>query len=38
MRDIFSRRQAAEMFGVVGPAEPPEGLPLPVDARPSTVE
>jgi len=38
MRDIFSRRQAAEMFGVVGPAEPPEGLLLPVDARPSTVE
>jgi len=26
------------MFGMVGPPEPPEGLPLPVDARPSTVE
>ena len=38
MRDLFSRRQAAEMFGMVGPPEPPEGLPLPVDARPSTVE
>ena len=37
-RDLFSRRQAAEMFGMVGPPEPPEGLPLPVDARPSTVE
>lgn len=34
MRDLFSRRQAAEMFGMVGPPEPPEGLPLPVDARP----
>src|SRR6476646_1314150 len=30
MRDLFSRRQAAEMFGMVGPPEPPEGLPLPV--------
>ena len=37
-RDLFSRRQAAEMFGMVGPPEPPEGLPLPVDAHPSTVE
>ena len=38
MRDLFSQRQAAEMFGMVGPPEPPEGLPLPVDAQPSTVE
>ena len=38
MRDLLSRRQAAEMFGMVGPPEPPEGLPLPVDAQPSTVE
>jgi hypothetical protein len=38
MRDLFSRRQAGEMFGMVGPPEPPEGLPLPVGARPSTVE
>jgi hypothetical protein len=38
MRDLFSKRQAGEMFGMVGPPEPPEGLPLPADAQPSTVE
>ena len=38
MRDLLSRGQAGEMFGMVGPPEPPEGLPLPIDAQPSTVE
>ena len=38
MRVLLTRRQAGEMFGMVGPPEPPEGLPLPVDAQPSTVE
>jgi hypothetical protein len=37
MRQLLSRQQAAEMFGMVGPPEPPEGLPLPADAQPSTA-
>ena len=38
MRDLFTRQQAGLMFGMVGPPEPPEGLPLPLDAQPSTIE
>jgi hypothetical protein len=38
MRDLFSRRQAGEMFGMVGPPEPEGGLPLPPDAHPSAAE
>jgi uncharacterized damage-inducible protein DinB len=32
MRGMFTRQQAVEMFGMVGPPEPPEGLPLPAGA------
>lgn len=38
MRQLLSRRQAAEMFGMVGPPEPPEGLPLPPDAQPRLAD
>ena len=38
MRDLLTRRQAAEMFGIVGPPEPEGGLPLPPDAVPSAPE
>ena len=38
MRELLTRQQAGLMFGMVGPPEPPEGLPLPLDAQPSTVE
>ena len=38
MRGLFTRQEAAAMFGMVGPPEPPEGLPLPLDAQPSSVE
>jgi hypothetical protein len=31
-KNIFSRQQAMQMFGTLGPQEPPEGLPLPPDA------
>jgi hypothetical protein len=37
MRDLISRQQAVEMFGTVGPPEPPGGLPLPADAQPSAL-
>ena len=33
MRDLFTREQAAAMFGMVGPPEPAEGLPLPPGTR-----
>ncbi|HEY2164452.1 MAG TPA: hypothetical protein VGH04_10695 [Gemmatimonadaceae bacterium] len=33
MRDLFTREQAGAMFGMVGPPEPPEGLPLPPGTR-----
>jgi hypothetical protein len=33
MRDLFTREQAAAMFGMVGPPEPPEGFPLPPGTR-----
>lgn len=35
MRALLTREQAYLMFGIVGPPEPPEGLPLPPDAVPS---
>jgi hypothetical protein len=38
MRDLLSRHQAAEMFGMVGPPEPEGGLPLPPGAQPSAPE
>jgi hypothetical protein len=38
MRVLFAREQAAAMFGVVGPPEPPEGLPLPAGTRLTPVE
>jgi hypothetical protein len=31
---VFSRPEAAHVFGMLGPPEPPEGLPLPPDALP----
>jgi hypothetical protein len=37
MRDQFTRQQAVMMFGVLGPLEPPEGLPLPPGAHPTGV-
>jgi len=33
--EIFSRSEAARVFGSIGPPEPPEGLPLPPDALPA---
>lgn len=33
MRNLFTREQAAAMFGMCGPPEPPEGLPLPPGTR-----
>jgi hypothetical protein len=38
MRIIFVREQAVAMFGMVGPPEPPEGLPLPPGTRLTPVE
>ena len=35
MRTLITREQAYRMFGVLGPPEPPEGLPLPPDAVPT---
>ena len=35
MRTLITRQQAAEMFGTLGPPEPPGGLPLPSDAHPN---
>ena len=32
---VFSRPEAALMFGMIGPPEPPEGIPLPADALPA---
>ena len=37
MVGLFSRLEAGPIFGMVGPPEPPEGLPLPADARPAGV-
>ena len=38
MRVLFAREQAAAMFGMVGPPEPPEGLPLPAGTRLTPIE
>ena len=38
MGQLFARSQCAAMFGMVGPAEPPEGLPLPPGTRLTPVE
>lgn len=38
MRVLFTREQAVAMFGMVGPPEPPEGLPLPPGTRLTPVE
>ena len=35
MARLFSREEAARIFGNVGPPEPPGGLPLPPGAQPS---
>jgi hypothetical protein len=33
---VFSRQEAAQLFMLIGPPEPPEGMPLPADALQST--
>lgn len=33
MRELITPEQARLIFGTLGPPEPPEGLPLPADAR-----
>jgi hypothetical protein len=33
MASVFTRQQCAAIFGMVGPPEPPEGLPLPPGTR-----
>jgi hypothetical protein len=38
LRLLFTREQAAAMFGTLGPAEPPEGLPLPPGTRLTPIE
>ena len=38
MRPLFSREQAAAMFGMVGSPQPPDGLPLPAGTRLTPVE
>jgi hypothetical protein len=37
MRVLLTRQQAYEMFGTLGPPEPPEGLPIPPDALPTNA-
>ncbi|MEP6619404.1 MAG: hypothetical protein ABJE47_08815 [bacterium] len=37
-RTLFTREQAAAMFGMVGPPEPPEGLPLPPGTRLTPID
>jgi hypothetical protein len=34
MKDVLTREQAYHMFGMIGPPEPPDGLPLPPGAVP----
>jgi hypothetical protein len=34
LRSAFTRQEASEIFGVLGPPEPPGGLPIPADAIP----
>jgi hypothetical protein len=38
MMAVFSRPEGGRIFAMIGPAEPPEGLPLPPDALPSTSQ
>ena len=38
MKLLFSRPQAAAMFGMLGPPEPEGGLPLPPDAHPGGAD
>ncbi len=38
MRNVFTQTQCAAMFGMVGPPEPPEGLPIPAGTRLTPVE
>jgi len=38
MKQLFERPQCAAMFGMVGPPEPPEGLPLPPGTRLTPAE
>jgi len=35
MAQVFSRQEAGSIFALIGPPEPPEGIPLPPDALPS---
>jgi hypothetical protein len=35
MSAVFSREEAGRIFMLIGPPEPPEGIPLPADALPS---
>jgi hypothetical protein len=35
MSTVFSRQEAAQLFMLIGPPEPPEGIPLPPGALPS---
>jgi hypothetical protein len=37
MRLLITPQQAAQIFGTLGPPEPPEGLPLPADAHPGVA-
>ena len=37
LRRGFTRAEGAAIFGTLGPAEPPGGLPIPADAWPSPV-
>lgn len=34
---VFSRHEAARIFMLIGPPEPPEGIPLPPGAHPATA-
>lgn len=34
MSAVFPRSEASQLFAMIGPPEPPEGLPLPADAIP----
>lgn len=38
MRQLLTRAQCVAMFGMVGPPEPPEGLPIPAGTRLTPIE
>jgi hypothetical protein len=38
MRHVLTHEQAAAMFGMIGPPEPPEGLPLPPGTSLTPIE